>query len=94
MGGADNDEEAEALGGGHEKQRRAGMVNAVLAAANARRIDVPLSEGGSVHRQLAESRDPLHQFRMDAKWADRVEKVPDNIFKKIGIDAPEPPRRL
>jgi len=77
----------------HEKQRRAGMVNAVLAAANARRIDVPLNEAGAT-RALAESRDPLHTFKMDGRWAERTEKLPDNLFKKLGIENPEPPRRL
>ena len=80
-------------GSAHEKQRRAGMVNAVLAAANARRVDVPLNEVGAT-RQLAESREPLHTFKMDGRWAERTDKMPDGLFKKLGIDRPEAPRRL
>lgn len=81
-------------GTAHEKQRRAGMVNAVLAAANARRVDVPLNESG-VNQKLAESREPLHTFKMDGRWMDRAEKLPDGLFKKLGIDKPlEAPRRL
>lgn len=68
-------------GSEHERQRRAGMVNAVLAAANARRVDVPLNEAGGTTRKLAESREPLHTFKMDAAWVYRHERVPSGIFK-------------
>ena len=38
---------------------------------------------------------PIHAFQADAQWMNRHEKIPDSIFKKIGLDkAPEPPRRL
>ena len=77
----------------HEMQRRAGMVNAVLAAANARRIDVPLSDN-AMSRALAASEDPLHKFKMDGKWAHQAKAVPDNLYKRIGIEATEAPRRL
>ena len=80
-------------GSAHEKQRRAGMVNAVLAAANARRMDVPLNDVNTT-RLLAESREPLHTFKADGKWAERADKVPDGLFKKIGIEKPQTPRRL
>ena len=77
----------------HERRRRAGMVNAVLAAANARRVDVPLNDAG-VSRTLAESREPLHAFHMDSTWVQRYERVPSAVFRKIGISQPKPPRRL
>lgn len=77
----------------HEKQRRAGMVNAMLAAANAERVDVPTSRAGPT-RSLAESQKPLHNYNEGAAWANRHNKVPSNIFKKIGIEQPATPRRL
>ena len=77
----------------HEKQRRAGMVNAVLAAANARRVDVPLQDN-TMSRALAASEDPLHKFQMDAKWMNHAKAVPDNLYKRIGIEQIEAPRRL
>ena len=81
-------------GTAHEKQRKAGMVNAVLAAANARRVDVPITNN-SMSRALAASEDPLHKFKMDGKWADRAKALPDNLYKKIGVAEPtEAPRRL
>ena len=95
----DDDEEDERPAGGppggtvHEKQRRAGMVNAVLAAANARRIDVPLQDN-SMARAMAASEDPLHKFKMDGKWAERAKAVPDNLYRKIGVEALDAPRRL
>jgi len=70
------------------------MVNAVLAAANARRVDVPLNDN-QMSRALAASEDPLHTFKMDGKWVNSAKAVPDNLYKKIGLqEAPEPPRRL
>ena len=77
-----------------ERERRAGMVSSVLAAANARRVDVPLNQA-SVHRTLADHEDPLHTFKMDGNWVNKNNKIPDNLFKKIGMEKdPEPPRRL
>ena len=74
------DEDSGAGGGGTEleKQRKAGMVNAVLAAANARRVDVPFNSNETT-RVLASSEAPLHTFKMDGKWADKADKVPDNL---------------
>ena len=70
------------------------MVNAVLAAANARRIDVPINDS-NVNRTLAASDAPLHTFKMDGNWTTRTAPVPDNLFKKIGMaQAPNAPRRL
>lgn len=78
----------------HEKERRAGMVNAMLAAANAERVDVPTSGGGPT-RSLAESQTPQHNYSDAAgNWANRHNRVPSNIFKKIGIEQPTTPRRL
>jgi len=89
------DEDSGAGGGGTEleKQRKAGMVNAVLAAANARRVDVPFNSNETT-RVLASSEAPLHTFKMDGKWADKADKVPDNLYKKIGVEKPKTPRRL
>lgn len=80
----------------HEKQRRAGMVNAVLAAANARRVDAPVSsQNAELYGKLAGSDGPLHQFKMDDNWTKKTTQIPDNIYKKVGIDKPlEAPRRL
>jgi len=80
-------------GTGREKQRKAGMVNAVLASANARRVDVPLQDN-QMARQLASSEDPLHKFKMDGAWQNKTKAVPDNLYKKIGIDNIDAPRRL
>ena len=78
----------------HEKQRRAGMVNAVLASANARRVDVPMASG-ALNRKLAEREEPLHRFKMDGEWVNRTDHVPDNLYKKIGLVEPkEQPRRI
>ena len=61
VGDPDDEEEGKGpVGTVHEKARKAGMVNAVLASANARRVDVPLSDN-SMSRALAASEDPLHQ---------------------------------
>jgi len=84
-------------GAANEKARRAGMVNAVLNAANARRLDVPINDTG-VLRNIAESRDPLHTFKGDSRWAERQTKLPDSvktkgIWKMVGIEEPEAPRR-
>ena len=83
-----------AWGTATERERRAGMVSSVLAAANARRVDVPLNQA-SIHRTLADHEDPLHTFKMDGNWVNKNNKIPDNLFKKIGMEKdPEPPRRL
>lgn len=78
---------------GHEGQRSAAMVSAVLAAANARRVDVPISDSDTT-RQLADSRDPQHKFREDGAWQMRHNRVPSGLFKKMGMKEPEAPRRL
>lgn len=82
-------------GADHERQRKAGMVSAVLAAANARRVDVPLS-GASVHAQLAQHDEPLHTFKADGNWVKDKVRVPDNLHKRIGVDKAtlDAPRRL
>ena len=50
-----------------EHNDRSGKIfKQVLAAANARRIDVPLSDN-AMSRALAASEDPLHTFKMDGK---------------------------
>jgi len=77
----------------HEKQRRAGMVNAMLAAANAERIDVPTSGAGPM-RTLAESQAPEHVCSDGGAWMNKHTRVPSNLFKKIGIEEPKTPRRL
>jgi len=81
------------IGLSHERQRRAGMVNAMLAAANAERIDVPTCNAGPT-RSLAECWRPLHEYSDGGDWADKHDKVPSNFFKKIGIEKPSTPRRL
>ena len=92
--GEDEDEDRNPEGTAHEKNRRAGMVNAVLAAANAQRVDVPLNTA-KIHRTLAEHEDPLHPRNLDGNWVNKHDKVPDNLYKKIGVEKPiEPPRRL
>ena len=62
-------------------------------AANARRVDVPLN-GNEMSRALAASEDPLHKFKMDGNWVNKAKAVPDNLYKKIGIDNIDAPRRL
>ena len=52
------------------------------------------SEASNMTRQLAASEDPLHKFKMDGAWAAKTEKVPDNLYKKIGVEKPSTPRRL
>jgi len=81
------------VGSTHEKQRRAGLLNAMLAAANAERVDVPTSRAGPT-RSLAESQQPLHSYNEGGGWANRHNKVPSNFFKKIGMEQPATPRRL
>jgi len=80
------------VGNQHEKERRAGMVNAMLAAANAERVDVPASGAGV--RTLAESQTPQHIYSDGAGWANKHSRVPSNLFKKIGIEQPATPRRI
>jgi len=94
-GGADDDDEGAGPKKGTviEQQRKAGMVNAVLAAANARRVDVPFNDNAQT-RTLAVHEAPLHTFKMDGRWAEKAEKVPDNLYKKIGIERVKTPRRL
>ena len=65
----------------------------MLAAANARRVDVPLN-GNEMSRALAASEDPLHKFKMDGNWVNKAKAVPDNLYKKIGIENLDAPRRL
>jgi len=81
------------VGQQHERERRAGMVNAMLAAANAERVDVPTSGAGPT-RSLAESQTPAHAYSDGAGWSNKHDRVPSNIFKKIGIEQPTTPRRL
>jgi hypothetical protein len=89
-----SDGEDEAYGAEHERQRRAGMINAVLAAANARRVDVPTA-GNSMLSELAKHDQPLHVTKVSKGWEKNIQKVPDNLYQKIGIEAPkEPPRRV
>ncbi|KAL1499164.1 hypothetical protein AB1Y20_013675 [Prymnesium parvum] len=77
----------------NERQRRAGMVNAMLAAANAERVDVPASGSGPT-RKLAES-TPAHTYENDTSWMKKAQRIPSNLFKKIGIDKePSTPRRI
>ena len=45
-------------------------------------------------RALAASEDPLHKFKMDGNWVNKATKVPDNLYKKIGLEQTEAPRRL
>jgi len=82
----------DSVGNQHERERRAGMVNAMLAAANAERIDVPASGVGM--RSLAESQTPQHTYSDGSGWAAKHERVPSNLFKKIGIEQPATPRRI
>jgi len=81
------------MGNQHESERRAGMVSAMLAAANAERVDMPTSGSGPT-RSLAESQNPAHNYNDKTDWALKHSKVPSNIFKKIGIEQPSTPRRL
>ena len=77
-----------------ERRRRAGTVNAVLAAANAQRRDLNI-QGQTINTQLAEQHDPVHTFKADGNWMNRVGKVPSGIFKKIGMEKkPDTPRRV
>jgi hypothetical protein len=70
-------------------------VNAVLAAANARRIDVPMHEqAGATTRIMAESHEPLHQFKMEAQWIKKHDRIPSAVFKKIGVEKPTENRRF
>ena len=89
----EDDDEDPVKATANEKRQKAGMVNAVLAAANARRVDVPLN-GNEMSRALAASEDPLHKFKMDGNWVNKAKAVPDNLYKKIGIDNIDAPRRL
>lgn len=79
----------------HEKKARAAMINSVLASANARFADAPVQKGNALIEGLAASETPLHQFKMDGNWVNnKGTQVPDNLYKKIGIEKPSEPRRL
>jgi len=77
-----------------ERARKASTVNAVLAAANARRRDL-LVHSDTTTQELAKHEEPLHSFKHDPKWMNRMDKVPSRIFQKIGMEKkPDTPRRI
>jgi hypothetical protein len=45
--------------------------------------------------ELAKHDQPLHVTKVSKGWEKNIQKVPDNLYQKIGIEAPkEPPRRV
>ena len=36
----------------------------------------------------------IRTFKMDGNWVNKAKAVPDNLYKKIGIDNIDAPRRL
>jgi len=82
----------------HERQRRAGMVNAMLACANAERVDMPLAPSKATQSMAASSHRPLQESGAegsDFSWTKRINRrVPSNLFQAIGVRHPATPRRV
>jgi len=65
-----------------ERRRKAGTVNAVLAAANSQRRDVNIKTG-TINERLGTCLSPTQKVQADGTWWMRAKRVPSGVLRQV-----------